>query len=49
MCVSCACGRPNDNHGDNRNITMDQIQQAASAAGKSPSDVARNIQQSVQK
>ena len=49
MCVSCNCGRPNDNPGDNRNITMDQIERAASAINKSPKDVAANIQQSVQK
>jgi hypothetical protein len=48
MCVSCACGKPNDDHGDSRNITMDQIKDAAAALGKSPSDVARNIQQGVQ-
>lgn len=44
MCVSCGCGKLNDNHGDPRNITMDQIQQAASAANTSPEEVARNIQ-----
>ncbi len=47
MCVSCGCGKPNDNHGDSRNITMDQIQQAASAMGKNPKDVASNIAKSV--
>ena len=47
MCVSCACGKPNDNHGDPRNITMDQVQQAAQAIGKSPQDVASNIQKGV--
>ena len=47
MCVSCGCGKLNDNHGDNRNITMDQIQQAASAAGQNPRDVASNISKSV--
>ena len=47
MCVSCNCGRPNDNHGDSRNITKDQIDQAAAAIGKSPREVAENIQHSV--
>jgi hypothetical protein len=47
MCVSCDCGKPNDNHGDSRNITMDQIQAAATAAGRSPADVARAIQKGV--
>ena len=49
MCVSCACGKPNDDHGDPRHITMQQLQQAAEAIGKSPKDVASNIQQAVQK
>jgi len=48
MCVSCGCNKPNDDHGDSRNITMDQIQKAASAAGMSNADVAKNIQKSVQ-
>ncbi len=47
MCVSCNCGKPNDNHGDPRNITMDQLDKAAQAIGKSPKDVAQNIQQGV--
>lgn len=47
MCVSCGCGKLNDNHGDQRNITMDQIQKAASAAGCSPSEVAQNIQKGI--
>lgn len=46
MCVSCGCNKPNDNHGDTRHITMDQIRQAAEAAGCSPQDVAANIQKS---
>jgi len=47
MCVSCGCGKPNEQHGDPRNITMDQIQKAAQAINKQPQDVASNIQQSV--
>ena len=47
MCVSCGCGKLNDNHGDERNITIDQIQKAASAAGFSPSDVVKNMQKGV--
>ena len=49
MCVSCNCGEPNNDHGDSRNITMRQVEQAASAMGKSPKDVASNIQKSVGK
>ncbi len=47
MCVSCGCDKPNDDHGDSRNITMNQIEQAASAIGKEPKDVAQNIQKSM--
>ena len=48
MCVSCGCNKPNDKHGDDRHITMEQLEKAASAAGKSTADVAKNIQKSVQ-
>ncbi|MDQ2716164.1 MAG: hypothetical protein M3Z08_14755 [Chloroflexota bacterium] len=33
MCISCGCGKPDDNHGDERNITSEDINQAAIAAG----------------
>ena len=46
MCVSCGCNKLNDDHGDSRNITMEQIQQAAQAAGCSAQEVAANIQKS---
>jgi hypothetical protein len=36
-----------EQHGDSRNITMDQIEQAARAINKSPAEVASNIQQAV--
>jgi hypothetical protein len=44
MCVSCGCNKPNDNHGDIRHITMNQLEQAAAAANMSAADVAKNIQ-----
>jgi len=47
MCVSCGCGQVNDNHGDQRNITMDNIHAAAQAANTDEQTVARNIQQAV--
>jgi hypothetical protein len=47
MCVSCGCGRPNDQHGDSRHITMQQIEEAAKAISKSPQEVANNIQQAI--
>jgi hypothetical protein len=43
MCASCGCGVPNDTHGDSRNISMNEVIQAAQAAGIDPQQVAQNI------
>ena len=43
MCVSCGCGKVNEDHGDERNITMDKLEGAAEAAGKSVGEVTKNI------
>lgn len=53
MCLSCGCGKPNDNHGDTRNITqqdvnernisMHEIEAAAQAAGTTPEKVMENM------
>lgn len=47
MCVSCGCGKPNDNHGNRDLITMDELQKAAGAANQSIEDAAKNIAESV--
>ncbi|MFN8158913.1 MAG: hypothetical protein U0R68_15960 [Candidatus Nanopelagicales bacterium] len=47
MCVSCGCGAPHDQHGSTSNITMDDLERAAQAAGISTSQVAENIKQAV--
>lgn len=47
MCMSCGCGDPNNNHGDNRNITQDDLNRAAQAAGVSQQQAAQNIANSV--
>ncbi len=47
MCVSCGCGQLNDDHGDERNITMNRLQDAAKAAKISVADAAQNIEQAV--
>ena len=47
MCASCGCGRPNDSMGDDRNLTMDDLRDAAAAAGISVRQVAKNIGQTV--
>jgi hypothetical protein len=45
MCVSCGCGKLYDNHGDQRNITMQDLDQAAEAAGTTREQVSQNINQ----
>ena len=47
MCVSCGCGQLNDDHGDERHITMDKLQEAAKAAKISVTDAASNIEQAI--
>ena len=47
MCVSCGCGQLNEDHGDERNITMDRLQDAAKAANISVSDAVANIEQAM--
>ena len=43
MCLSCGCGEPNDNHGDDRHITLDMLQEAAEAAEVSPEEAVNNV------
>lgn len=48
MCISCGCGKANDDHGDSRNITLQDLDQAARAAGTTREQVMQNIVQSTQ-
>ncbi len=48
MCLSCGCGEPDDNHGDNRHITLEELQAAAEAAEISVNEAANNIVASLQ-
>ena len=43
MCLSCGCGEPNATHGDDRHITMTQLEAAAQASDISPQQAAQNI------
>ncbi len=43
MCMSCGCGAPNDNHGDNNTITLDDLDRAARAANIERDQAADNI------
>lgn len=43
MCLSCGCGKPNDRHGNDANITRQDVEQAARAADISPDQAVENI------
>lgn len=43
MCMSCGCGSPNDTKGDSRNITQDDLNNAAQAANITPEQAVQNI------
>jgi hypothetical protein len=43
MCLDCGCGEPNERHGDERHIIMDDIRAAAEASEISVDEAARNI------
>jgi hypothetical protein len=49
MCLTCGCGEPNDDHGDSRHITMDQLNRAAEAAEIDVDEAARNFQETYPK
>ncbi len=48
MCMSCGCGKPSDNHGDSRNITQQDLNAAAEAAGIGPAQAVQNIMNTYQ-
>jgi hypothetical protein len=43
MCMTCGCGKPNDKHGDQANITYDELQAAAEAADIDAETAADNL------
>ena len=43
MCMTCGCGKPNDDHGDSANITYDALQAAAKAANLDAESAADNL------
>lgn len=48
MCLSCGCGDVSNSHGDSRNITIQQIDEAAQAAGTTRERVMQNVVQGCQ-
>jgi len=43
MCLDCGCMKPNDEHGDNRHLTMKQVEDAAKASDISVDEAVKNI------
>jgi hypothetical protein len=43
MCISCGCRNPRDDHGDERNITIEDLERAAEAAGITLDAAALNV------
>lgn len=43
MCLDCGCGEPNERHGDDRHIIMDDVKAAAQASEISLDEATKNI------
>jgi hypothetical protein len=48
MCLDCGCGKPNDDHGDSRHITMNQVEDAAKASEISVDEAVKNMNEGMQ-
>jgi len=49
MCLTCGCGEPNENHGDPKHITYDDLTEAADAAKITVEEAATNLQETLKK
>ena len=47
MCLSSGCGQPDESHGNEDHITMDDLQRAADAAETTPRQAAQNMLQGI--
>ena len=43
MCLNCGCGEPNEKHGKDANITLDDVRRAGEANGQSVEESLRNM------
>lgn len=43
MCLSCGCGKPNEDYGDSRNITLEDLDKAAQVDNLSREQTVQNI------
>lgn len=44
MCLNCGCGKPDDDHGIEANITMDDLRRAGEANGQDVDETVANIE-----
>jgi hypothetical protein len=49
VCLTCGCGVPNDDHGDDRHITYEELKTAAEAAEIPVDEAVRNFNETVKK
>ena len=45
MCASCGCGKFEEDHGDDRNLTLEDLKAAAQAADVTVQEVVENLSQ----
>jgi len=43
MCLNCGCGEPDERHGNDANITLDDVRRAGEANGQSVEESLRNM------
>ena len=43
MCLNCGCGEPNERHGNDANITLDDVRRAGEANDQSVDESLRNM------
>ncbi len=43
MCLNCGCGEPNERHGKDTNITLEDVERAGEANGQSVEESLRNM------
>ncbi len=44
MCMNCGCGEPNERHGNDANITLDDLRQAGEANGQNLDTTMANVE-----
>ncbi len=44
MCMNCGCMEPNDKHGNQANITLDEMREAAQANGQDLDEAMDNME-----